>query len=158
MRSRFCVFIAAVILGLSVTAASGTEVATIARGRALFVKKCDPCHSLERSLEIREDRAGWAAVLRRMIIRGAKLDKPQIEPILTYLSAKSAFETKCNGCHELERPLTAIKTPEQWQQTVQRMAARKPGLLSSTDAEAVWLYLTLVTTVDPGAPASDEKR
>ena len=76
------------------------------------------------------DRAGWESTIKRMIAKGAKLDKAQVEPILGYLSAKSAFETKCNTCHDLQRPLTAIKNPEQWKATVAADGgheARAPG-------------------------------
>ena len=153
MNRSFLTCIAAA-LTLSATAAIGAEPSPLAEGRSLFESKCVTCHSLERSLAVQTDRAGWESMIKRMIAKGANIDKAQVEPILGYLSAKSAFETKCNACHDLQRPLTAIKNPAQWQATVQRMAAMKPGQLADADAGAIALYLSLVTPVKPAAPAA----
>ena len=152
MNRRFSTLIAAVALTLSATAAIGAEPSPLTEGRSLFESKCVTCHSLERSLAVQTDRAGWESMIKRMIAKGAKIDKAQVEPILGYLSAKSAFETKCNACHDLQRPLTAIKDPEQWKATVARMGAMKPGALADADAGAITLYLSLVTPVKPAAP------
>jgi cytochrome c5 len=154
MNRSFSTFVVAVALTLSATAAIGAESSPLAEGRSLFESKCGTCHSLERSLVVQADRAGWEGTTKRMIAKGAKLDKNQVAPILEYLSAKSAFETKCNGCHDLQRPLTAIKNPEQWQATVLRMAAMKPGPITDADAGAITLYLSLVTPAKPAAPAA----
>jgi len=154
MNRSFLTCIAAAALTLSATAAIGAEPSPLAEGRSLFESKCVTCHSLERSLAVQTDRAGWESMIKRMIAKGANIDKAQVEPILGYLSAKSAFETKCNACHDLQRPLTAIKNPAQWQATVQRMAAMKPGQLADADAGAIALYLSLVTPVKPAAPAA----
>ena len=160
MNRSFITFIAATAITLAATAAIAAEPSPLAEGRSLFEQKCVICHSLERSLAVQADRAGWEATVKRMIAKGAKLDKAQVEPILGYLSAKSAFETKCNACHDLQRPLTAIKNAEQWKATVLRMAAMKPGHLADADAGAITLYLSLVTPVKaakpvaPAAPAS----
>ena len=158
MRPTFRAFVAAVALGCGVGAAGGAETSSFARGRALFEKKCEDCHSLERAFDAQKDRAGWESVIRRMIAKGAKLEKAQIAPLLAYVGARSAFESRCNGCLGLDRPLAAIKDPEQWQQTVRRMTAKRPGLLTDADAEAVGQYLTLVTLAEPGASAPAEKR
>ena len=154
MRTCFNTFIVAAALTLSATTAIGAEPSPLAESRALFETKCATCHTLDRSLAVQADRAGWESTIKRMIANGAKLDKAQVEPILGYLSAKSAFETKCNTCHDLQRPLTAIKKPEQWQATVLRMSAMKPGNLTDADAGAIALYLSLVTPVKPAVPAA----
>ena len=74
------------------------------------------------------DRAGWESTIKRMIAKGAKLDKAQVEPILGYLSAKSSFETKCNGCHDLRDARSRrSRTPSSGRPPLQRMAAMKPG-------------------------------
>ena len=154
MRTRFNLIIAAAALTLSATTAIGAEPSPLAEGRALFETKCATCHSLDRSLAVKSDRAGWESTIKRMIAKGAKLEKAQIDPILGYLSAKSAFETKCNTCHDLQKPLAAIKNPEQWKATVLLMAAKKPGPITDADAGAIALYLSLVTPVKPAAPAA----
>ena len=154
MNRSFITLIAAAALTLSATTAIGAEPSPLAEGRTLFESKCATCHSLERSLAVKADRAGWESTIKRMIAKGAKLEKAQIDPILGYLSAKSAFETRCNTCHDLQRPLTAIKDAEQWKTTVLRMAAMKPGPITDADAGAITLYLSLVTPVKPAAPAA----
>jgi cytochrome c5 len=153
MRTCFTTLVATAALTLSATAAIA-EPSPLAEGRALFEKKCVTCHTLERSLAVKADRATWEATIKRMIAKGAAIDKAQVEPILGYLSAKSAFETKCNTCHDLQRPLTAIKNAEQWKTTVLTMVAKKPGTISDADAGAITLYLSLVTPVKAAAPAS----
>jgi len=153
MHSSLISLVAAFLI-LATTAAVGAEPSPLARGRALFEKKCDPCHSLDRSLDTQQDRADWEKTIIRMIRKGAQIDKAQLSPILGYLSAKSSFETKCNTCHDLQRPLTAIKNPEAWQATVARMSSIMPRHLTEADAGAITLYLSLVTPVNPDAPAA----
>ena len=119
----------------------------IAEGRALFEKKCVTCHTLERSLAKKADRKGWDATVASMIRKGATLTNPEGAQVAGYLAAKSVFETKCNTCHDLDRPLTAIKSPEQWKATVLRMAGMKPGVVTDEEAGAITLYLSLVTPV-----------
>jgi cytochrome c5 len=154
MSRTFFTFTAAVALTLATTVANGAEPSPLAEGKALFESKCATCHSLERSLVVQADRAGWEGTIKRMMTKGAKLDKKEVEPILGYLSAKSAFETRCNTCHDLQKPLAAIKNAEQWQATVKRMAGMKPGPITAADAGAITLYLSLVTPVKPAAPAA----
>jgi len=127
--------------------ALGADPSPIAAGKAVFDKKCVSCHTLERSLAMKADRAGWETILKRMVAKGAKLDKAEYDQVLGYLGAKSAFEARCNTCHDLQRPLTAIKNPEQWQATVARMSAMKPGVITEADAGAIALYLSLVAPV-----------
>ena len=152
MRTRFTAVIAAAALTLSVTAAMSAEPSPLTEGRALYENTCATCHTLERSLAKQADRAGWESTVKKMIANGAKLDESQSGLILGYLAAKSAFETKCNTCHDLQRPLLAIKNPEQWKATVARMAALKTGHLTDADTGAITLYLSLVTPVAPAAP------
>ncbi len=153
MRKHFHTLFAAA-LTLAATPALCADPTPLAEGKALFEKKCVTCHTLERSLAVQADRAGWEGTVKQMITKGADLDKAQVEPILGYLAAKSAFETKCNTCHDLQKPLTAIKDAEQWKATVQRMSAMKPGHLADADAGAITLYLSLITPVAPVTPAA----
>ena len=154
MNRSFTTLIAAAALALAATPVFCAEPSPLVEGKALFEKNCVTCHTLDRSLAVQADRAGWESTIKRMIAKGAKLDKAQVEPILGYLSAKSSFETKCNACHDLQRPLTAIKNAEQWKATVLSMAAKKPGSLTEADAGAITLYLSLVTTVKAATPVA----
>ena len=151
MKRTFFSLVAA--MTLAAAPALCVEPSPLANGKALFEKKCTTCHTLERSLGVQADRAGWESTIKRMITKGAAIDKAQVEPILGHLTAKSAFETKCNTCHDLQKPLTAIKNPEEWRATVVRMAAMNPGVIADADAGAIALYLSLVTPVKAAAPA-----
>ena len=154
MRSCFSTLIAAAVLTLAALPALCAEPSPLADGRALYEKSCATCHTLERSLAKKADKAGWESTIKKMVANGAKLGEAQSGQILGYLTAKSAFETKCNTCHDLQKPLTAIKNPEQWKTTVLRMAAMKPGPITDAEAGAITLYLSLVTPVKQAAPAA----
>jgi hypothetical protein len=154
MNRTFSTFAAVVALTLAAAPALCAEPSPLAEGKALFESKCVACHAIERSLAVQADRAGWEARIKRMIANGAKIDQAQSGQIVGYLAAKSAFETKCNTCHDIKGPLAAIKNAEQWKSTVQRMAAMKPKSISDADAGAIILYLSLVTPVKPAAPAA----
>ena len=154
MRSHISTLIAAAVLTLAATPVLCADPSPLAGGKALYEKTCATCHALERSIAKKADKAGWEGTIKKMVANGAKLDESQSGLILGYLTAKSAFETKCNTCHDLQKPLVSIKNPEQWQATVRRMAAMKPGQLTDADAGAIILYLSLVTPVKPAAPAA----
>jgi cytochrome c5 len=154
MHRHFRTAVTAAVLTLSASAAIGAEPSPLAAGKALYETTCVTCHALERSLAVQSDRAGWEARIKRMVANGAKISDAQAGQIVGYLAAKSAFETKCNTCHDLQRPLAAIKNPEQWKTTVQRMAAMKAGHLTDADAGAITLYLSLATPAAPAAPAA----
>jgi mono/diheme cytochrome c family protein len=143
MRSVAVLSAALAVLSFTAVVRAAEEASPLDAAKALFEKSCAGCHPLDRALVKSADRAGWKATMDKMIANGAKLDAQQADQIVGYLSAKSAFETKCNGCHDLAKPLAAIKNPEQWRSTVAAMSAKKPGLLSDADAGAIVLYLSL---------------
>jgi cytochrome c5 len=143
MHRHRSVIVAVAILTLAAVPALCAEPSPIAGGKAVFEKKCVTCHTLDRALATKTDRAGWEDLLKRMIAKGATLDQAESDQLLGYLGAKSAFETRCNTCHDLAKPLAAIKDPGQWQATVVRMAAMKPGVISEAEAGAIALYLSL---------------
>jgi cytochrome c5 len=136
------------LAALSLNAAEKSS--PLAEGKALFEETCNTCHGLDKTLGKTANREGWSATISRMIANGAQLDNGQSEAILGYLTAKSTFETKCNTCHDLDQPLTAIKSPELWRETVLRMSAMKPGHINDAEAGAITLYLSLVTPVQKG--------
>jgi cytochrome c5 len=146
--SLILVAFAIVLAALPLTAAEKTS--PLAEGRALFEKTCKTCHGLDKSLGKTADRGAWKSTIDRMIANGARIDESQTEMILGYLTAKSTFETKCNTCHDLDRPLTAIKSPELWRETVLRMSAMKQGHINDAEAGAITLYLSLVTPAKKG--------
>src|SRR5262245_7335838 len=51
----------------------------------LVIGRCIPCHSLELTSQQRQDRAGWLAIVDRMITYGAPIPPDEKEAILEYL-------------------------------------------------------------------------
>lgn len=154
MNGRLQSYAAAAALTLLAAPAFCAEPSPLAEGKTLFEKNCATCHTLERSLVKKTDRAGWEGTIKKMVAAGAKIGETQSGQILGYLTAKSTFETKCNTCHDLAQPLTAIKNVDEWKATVVRMGAMKPGHLAADEAGAITLYLSLVTPVTADTPAA----
>jgi competence protein ComEA len=50
-------------------------------------KLCSQCHELERSISLRQDRAGWQATINKMVNLGAKGSDAEITSVLDYLAA-----------------------------------------------------------------------
>jgi hypothetical protein len=51
----------------------------------LVIGRCITCHSLEIVTQQRQDRAGWEAIVDRMIVYGAPIAPEEKAPILEYL-------------------------------------------------------------------------
>ena len=88
------------------------------------------------------DRAGWEEILTKMANTGAVLSKKNRRQVLEYLVAKSVFQQKCNLCHGLERPPEQNKEFQEWVETVRRMSAKQPNLLTEEEIQAVSGFLT----------------
>ena len=56
-------------------------------GKAETQKLCSQCHDLERSISLRQDRAGWQQTINKMVDLGAKASDGEIASVLDYLSA-----------------------------------------------------------------------
>ena len=111
-------------------------------GKEAFEENCLECHSLEWPLKKIATREEWDITLTKMANTGAVLSKKNRRQVLEYLVAKSKFQTKCNVCHGLERPLEKNKEFQAWVETVRRMAAKKPEHLTEEDIQAISGFLT----------------
>jgi competence protein ComEA len=56
-------------------------------GKAETQKLCSQCHELERSISLRQDRAGWQQTINKMVDLGAKASDAEIAATLDYLAA-----------------------------------------------------------------------
>ncbi len=77
--------------GLLVVAMGAAHAQVAARlpdgpGKAETVKLCSQCHELDRSVSLRQDRAGWQATIDKMIDLGAKATDQEVRAVLDYLS------------------------------------------------------------------------
>jgi len=113
-------------------------------GKKSFEAACSKCHTLDRVLNKRLDRAGWEAMLGTMISRGATFESTERALIVDYLTVKSTFENRCSACHGTEGALASKRTREQWKATVERMAKNPKAALTAEDIRLITAYLTLV--------------
>ncbi|HVP57913.1 MAG TPA: DUF6529 family protein [bacterium] len=54
---------------------------------------------------------------------------------------KELFVVKCSKCHRLDKPLSARKTPEQWQQSVEAMRQKDVTWISPEEASRITRFL-----------------
>jgi len=75
-------------------------------GKAETQKVCSQCHELERSISLRQDRAGWQATINKMVDLGAKASDADIAKVLDYLSehypADALPPINVNKCRAIE--------------------------------------------------------
>lgn len=57
-------------------------------GRSETVNLCSQCHAPEVVMSVRQDRAGWAATLRKMAALGAKGTPAEFGAVLEYLATR----------------------------------------------------------------------
>ena len=55
-------------------------------GREETEKLCKQCHELERSVSLRQDRAGWQTTIDKMVSLGAQGTDKELEAVLDYLA------------------------------------------------------------------------
>lgn len=61
-------------------------------GKAETVRLCKQCHELERSVSLRQDRAGWQTTIQKMVNLGAQGTDKEFNAILDYLSTNFGSE------------------------------------------------------------------
>ena len=57
------------------------------------------------------------------------------------ITPKLLYENKCSRCHGLERITQAIKSPDQWSYTVNRMREKNKTWISQGEAQTIAKYL-----------------
>jgi len=144
-------------------AAIDNDVLDLELGKALTVKKCSKCHSLERVYRAFKSDKSWVVTINKM----AMLDSPNIasfdvKQVLNYLIvqqqireekitvssnegiAKSLISQKCSICHNLDRVFGASKNKDEWTSTVSRMMSTMgdPGFLNDEEKSAIVTFLS----------------
>ncbi len=56
-------------------------------GKAEVEKLCAQCHEIERSVSIRQDRAGWQSTVDKMAGLGMKASDKEVQAAIDYLAA-----------------------------------------------------------------------
>jgi competence protein ComEA len=59
-------------------------------GKTETVKACSECHELDRSISLRQDRAGWEGTVQKMVTLGAKISDSDGKLITDYLATHYA--------------------------------------------------------------------
>ena len=139
------------------------DVLDLELGKAITVKKCSKCHSLERVYRAFKSNNSWVVTINKM----ALLDSPNIasfdvKQTLNYLIAqqkvreeklavssqaeigKSLVSQKCSICHNLDRIFGARKNSDEWGATVSRMMATMgdPAFLSEEEKADIVMFLS----------------
>src|SRR5262245_10736778 len=55
-------------------------------GKAETQKLCSQCHDMDRSVSLRQDRAGWRRTIEKMLAFGAKATDQEFNAVLDYLA------------------------------------------------------------------------
>jgi competence protein ComEA len=75
-------------------------------GKAETEKLCSQCHELERSISLRQDRAGWAATVDKMMSLGATASDSEVRMITDYLAVhypgEAAEKIRINKARAIE--------------------------------------------------------
>lgn len=79
------VFSRVIALPLAVAAGSMWAQLPEGSGKAETERICKQCHELERSISLRQDRAGWQTTMDKMIVLGAVGTPKEFQAVLEYL-------------------------------------------------------------------------
>lgn len=75
-------------------------------GKAETERICSQCHELERSISLRQDRAGWTATMDKMVSLGASLNDKESAAVIDYLAghfgSEGALRINVNKAHAID--------------------------------------------------------
>ena len=74
------------LLLLAVFAATAFAQLPDGPGKEQTERLCKQCHEIERSISLRQDRAGWQATVDKMVSLGAQGSEKDFEAVVDYLS------------------------------------------------------------------------
>lgn len=96
------------------SSASQTRPMPDGPGKAETQKLCSNCHELDKSLSLKQDRAGWQRTVEKMLASGLKASDADINTVLDYLTrnypADDVPRLKVNSADAIEfESILAIK-------------------------------------------------
>lgn len=68
------------------TSASQTRPLPDGPGKAETQKLCSTCHELDKSVSLKQDRAGWQRTVEKMLASGMKASDAEVATVLDYLT------------------------------------------------------------------------
>ena len=78
-----------------------------------------------------------AVILFCVGLAGSACEKKGGKPV----DAEQLLESRCSTCHFSTDVYAALKTPEQWKTTVERMRGINPAMISPEEGEIITAYL-----------------
>jgi ferredoxin-NADP reductase len=123
---------------------TSTVTINLTEASDLMQKRCSKCHNLDRVVGARKDAQGWLETVNRMRARpDAGISESDAGLIVSYLASqyrtevsgttalmeveRALVDQRCGRCHNLDRVFATIQTPEEWRETVTRMAGYAAG-------------------------------
>jgi competence protein ComEA len=96
------------------SAASQTRPLPDGPGKAETQKLCSNCHELDKSVSLKQDRAGWQRTVEKMLASGMKASDAEVNTVLDYLTrnypADDVPRLKVNSADAIEfESILAIK-------------------------------------------------
>ena len=136
------------------------------RASDLMQKRCSKCHNLDRVVGARKDAQGWLATVDRMRARpDAGISERDARLIVSYLASqyrpedsrttavmeveRAVVDQRCGRCHNLDRVFKTIQSPDEWRETVARMAdyaAGSTAALQNEEQNQIIEYLSATQT------------
>ena len=114
---------------------SSATVERLATGKNLVNNFCTNCHDLYDFLQISD--------LQHMKTCMITLTASEKQMMVEFLSSMATVEVKCLSCHDLERINAIRKTPQQWQETVNKMVIRSEGTFTTKEIEVISVFLVM---------------
>jgi competence protein ComEA len=88
------------------SAASQTRPMPDGPGKTETQKMCSTCHELDKSLSLKQDRAGWQRTVEKMLAFGMKAPDAEVATVIDYLSrsypADDVPRLKVNSAEAIE--------------------------------------------------------
>ena len=127
-----------VILSPLVTLAFDNFLANVERlatGKNLVNNNCTNCHDLQDFPQISDLQH-----MKTCLMTPTASEK---QMMFEFLSSMATIRMKCLSCHDRERINAARKTSQQWQATVNKMATKSKGSLTTKEIEAISVFLAM---------------
>lgn len=154
----------------------GSMTIDLDQADALMKRRCTGCHNLDRVLTARKDAPGWLESVNRMrALPGANISEQEAITIVSYLVAQIGIDgttregamvlgralvnSHCGRCHGLDRTYNVFKSPDEWQETVERMVVYAPeNFFKEGEQERVVQFLSSTQTPEAENARKEQKQ